>query len=164
MGHPLIRRVLPSMLLVSFLLFPAVSGLARESVPVPSAGDKCPVCGMFVAKFPKWAAAVRLRDGALLHFDGAKDFFTWYLSPGSYTPGRKPTDVAAVWVRDYYTLGPVDGRKAVYVVGSDVAGPMGHELIPFAAPADAGEFMKDHHGSRILTFREVTPQVLKGLK
>ena len=51
---------------------------------------------------------------------------------------------------DYYALEPIDGRTAFYVVGSDVFGPMGKELIPFAQRAQAEEFLKDHKGRAIL--------------
>ena len=41
----------------------------------------------------------------------------------------------------------IDGRSAHYVVGSDVTGPMGKELIPFATREAALEFSKDHGGT-----------------
>jgi nitrous oxide reductase accessory protein NosL len=34
--------------------------------------------------------------------------------------------------------------SAYYVLGSDIYGPMGRELIPFEKEADAKEFIKDH--------------------
>jgi nitrous oxide reductase accessory protein NosL len=42
------------------------------------------------------------------------------------------------------------------VVGSDVLGPMGHEMVPLAGKEDAADFIKDHKGTRILTFEQVT--------
>ena len=57
----------------------------------------------------------------------------------------------------------VDGRTAFYVLGSDVYGPMGKELIPFAGEVEAREFLKDHGARRVLRFNEITPAVLKEL-
>ena len=57
----------------------------------------------------------------------------------------------------------IDGFKAFYVVGSDIYGPMGRELIPFEKEADAREFMKDHKGNRVLKLISVTPDILKSL-
>lgn len=131
--------------------------------PKPGPGDKCPVCGMFVAKYPDWVGHAELTDGTRLVFDGAKDLFKFVLDPGKYLPARTRKDVKAVAVTDYYALAPVDGRAAVYVVGSDVFGPMGRELVPFARRADAEEFLKDHHGTRILTFDEVTAELVHAL-
>ena len=142
------------------------ASLTFASTPEPhrvGPKDKCPVCGMFVAKYPDFTAQIRFRDGATLHFDGAKDMFKLYLNPSRYAPGRKPGDLAAVFVTDYYDLIPVNGFSAYFVVGSDVFGPMGRELIPFARLSQARDFLKDHRGKTILRFREVTPDVLRQL-
>ena len=131
----------------------------------PKAGprDKCPVCGMFVAKYPDWVAGAELADGTRLFFDGAKDLFKFVLEPGRWLPARTRADVKAITVTDYYALAPHDGRKALYVVGSDVFGPMGRELVPFARREDAEEFKRDHHGTRIVTFDEVTAELVGSL-
>ena len=71
------------------------------------------------------------------------------------TPPRKPEDIEAIVVMDYYRLSWIDARKAWYVLGSDVYGPMGRELIPLEKEADAREFMKDHKGMKII-------QILRG--
>ena len=125
--------------------------------------DKCPVCGMFVAKYPDFAAQIQFRDGSTFHFDGAKDMFKYYLNLSRYAPGKKPTDITAVLVTNYYDLTMVDGLPAYYVVGSDVYGPMGRELIPFARESEARDFLKDHKGKSIIRFRDVTPVVLRPL-
>ncbi len=57
----------------------------------------------------------------------------------------------------------IDHDKAYYVVGSDVLGPMGHELIPFASEKDAKTFLVDHRGQKILHFKDVTPELLDKL-
>jgi nitrous oxide reductase accessory protein NosL len=57
----------------------------------------------------------------------------------------------------------LDARKAFFVIGSDVYGPMGRELIPFFTKEDALVFKKDHNGTRILVFEQVTPAVIRKL-
>jgi nitrous oxide reductase accessory protein NosL len=64
--------------------------------------------------------------------------------------------MAAIWVTDFYNLQAVDARKALYVIGSDVLGPMGHEFVPLVTKDDAADFLKEHKGRRILTFEQVT--------
>lgn len=140
----------------------SVSGGERRPV-TPSPGDKCPVCGMFVAKYPDFLAQVLYADGSYAFFDGAKDMFKYIVRPEKNGSPRKQPEIDFIYVTDYYSLSPVDGRRAYYVVGSDVYGPMGKELIPFAGEDDAKEFMKDHKGRSMLRFREVTPEVLKVL-
>jgi len=81
-----------------------------------------------------------------------------------YTPAKKQASIAAVTVNDYYTLKPIDARQAYFVVGSDVYGPMGKELVPFGKAADAQAFFKDHKGKKVLHFNEVSPAILKSLE
>jgi len=125
--------------------------------------DKCPVCGMFVAKYPDFTAQIRFRDGVTFHFDGAKDLFKYYVHLSRYAPGRKQADITAVFVTNYYDLNLVDGLTAYYVVGSNVYGPMGRELIPFVRESEARDFLKDHQGKALLRFRDVTPALLGSL-
>jgi copper chaperone NosL len=125
--------------------------------------DKCPVCGMFVAKYPDFAAQVKFRDGSMVHFDGTKDMFKYYLNLARYAPGKKPADISAIFVTGYYNLTMVDALTAYYVIGSDIYGPMGRELIPFAKESEARDFLKDHKGKSIVRFREVTPAVIRPL-
>jgi nitrous oxide reductase accessory protein NosL len=137
---------------------------AGERPPVkPTASDKCPVCGMFVAKYPDFVAQVIYRDGAYAVFDGAKDMFKYLQNLRAYAPSRQASDIGVIYVTDYYSLTSVDGKGAWYVLGSDVYGPMGRELIPFGSETEAKEFMTDHKGKRRLRFGEVTADVLKGL-
>jgi nitrous oxide reductase accessory protein NosL len=132
---------------------------AAQAVPKPGPRDTCPVCGMLVSKYPNWVSTVVYKDGHAHHFDGAKDMFKFWHDPEKYARGHRREDIAALWVTDFYDLKPIDAKKAYYVVGSDVYGPMGHEFVPLATRADAEDFLKDHKGKRILGFAEVTPAV-----
>lgn len=132
-------------------------------LPAPGPKDTCPVCGMFVSLYPDWVATVLYQDGHAHHFDGAKDLFKYLLELPKYAPGHTPADIAAIGVTDYYQVTRIDARNAWYVIGSDVLGPMGHELIPLTTAAEAEEFLKDHHGKRIIRFADVTPALLQAL-
>ena len=118
---------------------------------------------MFVAKYPDWVASLTFRNSTSVYFDGPKDLFKYYLNPDKYGPARKQADIEAVFVKDYYSLSLIDGRKAFYVIGADLLGPMGKELVPFAGKEDADSFLKDHGGKRILRFGEITASILKSL-
>ena len=130
--------------------------------PVPK--GNCAVCGMYVANFPDWAAVVTFKDGAQAWFDGPKDLFTYLLDLKQYAAKRNASDITAIQVKDYYGLKHIDGRRAFYVLGSDVMGPMGKELVPFATEAGARDFLKDHRGQKVLAFQEITPGILKGME
>lgn len=150
------RRALILFLLASSLLPAAVLGQGAAKPPKPGAKDLCPVCGMLVSKYPNWVATIVYKDGHAHHFDGAKDMFKMWFDPAKYVAGHKREDMAALWVTDFYGLQAIDARKAWYVIGSDVLGPMGHELVPLVSKEDAADFLKDHKGKRILTFEQVT--------
>ncbi|BBL59858.1 nitrous oxide reductase accessory protein NosL [Methylomonas koyamae] len=125
--------------------------------------DRCPVCGMFVYKYPKWVAQIYFNDGSAYFYDGAKDMFKHIFNTQQYTPGKTAEMMTEVWVTDYYEVELIDAKSAYYVIGSDVLGPMGHELLPFRDQAAAQEFMEDHKGKSIMRFQEVTPAVIESL-
>ena len=163
----LTRRLVIITITVTFLLLTLVTdthiyGGDRKPIK-PTPKDKCPVCGMFVAKYPDWVMQILFKDGAYAVFDGSKDMFKYYFNLEKYGKGKKPSDIDSIYVTDYYSLTPIDGFKAVYVIGSNVYGPMGHELIPFQKKADAEEFMVDHSGKSVLGFADVKPDIIKGL-
>ena len=133
-------------------------------VPSPSRSDTCPVCGMFVAKYSEWAATVLYDDGHAHHFDGAKDLFKYLLDLPRYAPGHRVEQISAIAVTEYYGLKRIDARSAWYVIGSDVLGPMGHELVPLASEADAQAFLQDHQGGEIVRFADITLQMLADLE
>ena len=159
------NRFLCALAALAFLCATPASGQNPPGgiTPPPGPGDTCPVCGMFIAKYPEWVATVLYRDGHADHFDGAKDMFKYLLRLDRYAPGRRLGDVAAISVTDYYGVERIDAENAFYVIGSDVYGPMGHELVPLAIEADAGEFLKDHAGERIVRFDDVTWELLVAL-
>ena len=138
--------------------------LAEDKHPAqPSKKDKCPVCGMFVYKYPDWVGQIVFKDGSTAFFDGAKDLFKFYFNLKKYNPHKTIKDITAIFVTEYYDMEIIDAKTAFFVIGSDVYGPMGKELIPLISRADAIEFKKDHKGTRILRFEEVKPGIIKKL-
>jgi nitrous oxide reductase accessory protein NosL len=119
---------------------------------------------MFVAKYPDWSATLMYRDGTTVYFDGPKDLFIYYLNPRRFDPARKRSEAVTLTVKDYYSLAVIDARQAYFVVASNVLGPMGKELVPFAKKGDADGFRSDHLGRKPLRFSEVTLALLKRLE
>jgi copper chaperone NosL len=141
-----------------------VFAYAGEHRPVkPLLKDKCPVCGMFVAKYPDFVAEIIFKDSSYAVFDGVKDMLKYYFALDKYNPKKNRSDIDAIYVTDYYDLTFIDGLKAFYVIGSDVYGPMGRELIPFSSRSEAEEFRKDHQGKAVLEFNGITHNAVKGL-
>lgn len=123
-----------------------------------AAEHRCAWCGMDAAQYPKWEYIIELENGETMYFDGAKCMFRILL-----IESRRPEGITAIKVKDYYDLEYVDAREAFYVIGSDVLGPMGHELVPFRTMAAAAEFKTDHQGIEIVRFDDVTMETIAGL-
>jgi nitrous oxide reductase accessory protein NosL len=140
-----------------------VLSAGAAAIPPPGPRDLCPICGMLVAKYPAWVAAIRFRTGEVHYFDGAKDLFKYLVDLPRRAPGRRRADVTDILVTEFYDLRRIDATQAYFVIGSDVLGPMGHELVPLASRADAAEFLRDHQGRRILQAGEVTADLLARL-
>lgn len=144
-----------------FCLLTANPLLAQPGKEI-SPQERCPVCGMFVAKHPDWITQARLTNGTVKFFDGVKDMMAFSFNPASFgAAGQTPKEI---WVKDYYTLAWLDGRSAWYVIGSEVYGPMGHEFIPFDSAAAAENFRKDHKGTRVVRFNEITEPLVQSMR
>lgn len=142
----------------------AVPASAGQKKPMKLAQkDRCPVCGMFVYKYPDFIAEIIFRDGSYAVFDGVKDMFKYYFNLKKYNTKHTTENIDSLYVTDYYDLSLIDARQAFYVRGSDVYGPMGKELIPFMNRRDAQEFMRDHRGNAIVKFQDITPKMIEGL-
>jgi copper chaperone NosL len=159
-------KYIRSVILISFILVCLGGSFASGAEVQPAkigAGDKCPVCGMFVAKFPDFVNQIVFKDGSHAFFDGVKDMMKYYFDLPKYNPSKTKADIAHILVTDYYSTKLIDGLQAFYVNGSDVYGPMGKELMPFKDEAAAKEFKVDHKGTAILSFKDITPELIKTL-
>lgn len=144
---------------IALLLAPAASfGAGASTPPLPSKGERCGVCGMYVSPFPTWVAALRAADGKVEYFDGPKDMFKrLFLLKGK---GAAPQ----VFVTDYYSAKIIPAEAAFFVAGSDVMGPMGKDLVPLSSEKEAAGFRRDHGGNAVYRLGEVTEETLRALE
>lgn len=150
-------------LILTLLYCSTFSSAETFSPKYPDKKDKCPVCGMFVAKYPVWTAEIIFQDGSTYFFDGPKDLFRFYFNITSYSPKQKIDFISNIYVTEYYDTRFIKAQTGWYVVGSDVYGPMGKELIPFKSEDDAKQFFSDHKGEEILQFNAITAEMIKGM-
>ncbi|MFT7859912.1 MAG: nitrous oxide reductase accessory protein NosL [Sulfurimonas sp.] len=116
--------------------------------------EKCPVCGMYLYKYPTWIAKIHYNKETFA-FDGIKDMFKYYF--------EHQKEIRHILVQDYYTQKTLDAKKAFFVIGSDVYGPMGNEFLAFETLDSAKKFLLDHKGRKILEFDEIDEDVVYGL-
>jgi copper chaperone NosL len=125
------------------LALAAVSLGACKGSPAPS--DRCARCGMKIAPTSEWTAEV-----------DAKRFDTPRCALSTWLEGGKTGNVR---VQDYYDRAWHSASDVRFVVGSDVVGPMGPELVPVDT-ARLAKFEKDHGGVRAFALEEIDAAAL----
>ena len=119
-------------------------------------GEKCQVCGMYLHLYPKWVSEIDYPNNETYKFDGIKDMLKFYFN--------NKEGILRVLVQDYYTLKTIDAKKAYYVIGSDILGPMGNELIAFANKRKAMDFSFEHKGKYVLSFDELSEKMVRSIE
>ena len=144
--------------------FDPASGLAMyDARPIPT-DARCPVCGMYPARFPLWAAQIIFKDGAAHFFDSPVDLFMFLDKPARFGTERSATDAAAIYVADFRSGTWLAAREAVFVRDSKARGPMrGPDLPAFADETVAQAFIAEQ-GGRALRFDQVDASVVAGLR
>lgn len=139
------------------------SGMAADMPrPLPPAA-RCPVCGMYPARAPLWAAQVLYRDGHAHFLDSPVDLFQFLSDVPRHAPGYTAADLLSRWVTDAVSGQWMAMETAWFVHGSDALGPMRRGDLPaFASPAEAARFAT-RHGGQALPFAAVSPQIIQPL-
>ena len=117
--------------------------------------EKCPVCGMYLYKYPQWVSKLSFQ-GKSYYFDGIKDMMKFYFT-------HNVSADATLRVQEYYTHKTLDAKKSYFVIGSDVYGPMGDELIAFENKEKAQQFLLDHRGKKVISFTQITQEMVYSL-
>ena len=131
------------------------SGLPLESArPVP-ADVRCPVCGMFPARSPDWAAQVIFANGDAQFFDSPLSLFMYLSDVARYSPGRSADEIVAHYVTDVSSKSWTDARSAFYVHGSSAKGPMRAGNLPAFASKKAALQFAAQRGGTVLAYADV---------
>mgnify|MGYP005836755613 CR=1 FL=1 len=147
--------------LAATMLITAQDAAYSTDFPRPSRKDRCPVCGMFVHKYPKWAAGFIFKSGAKYFHCCPKCMLHNLTNIPKYQPGENRDNLALIWVTDYYTTRKMDARDAVFVVGTNLVGPMGADIIPVGSRGAAENLKNDYQGEAIVTLDQITPEVVE---
>lgn len=142
----------------------AASGLSLyEARSVPDEA-RCPVCGMYPARYPRWAAQLIFTDGGALFFDSPLELFRFLLRMDHYYTGHAPHEVARAFVSD-----AGDGRwvaiaDAYYVRGSKLLGPMRNQDLPAFAERESAEAFVAAQGGSWIRLEQITVDLLQSLE
>jgi nitrous oxide reductase accessory protein NosL len=150
--HRIMRKLL-IFLALSLASCQGGSSSTQKKDPLDGAMD-CRNCGMPTQEYPRWQAKA-LVQGEARFFCSPKCLVMWQR-------GQEARPDTA-WVVDYYEVARLRADTAYYVLGSDVLGPMGHDLVPLATEAAAREFLRDHQGKAVLRYESLDSAVAAGL-
>jgi copper chaperone NosL len=129
-----------------------VLGAACKSKP---AEQRCKHCGMKIDPASAWRTELVAADGSTTSFDTPRCALT------SWRSGK--LQASSLRVQDYYDRRWRSGDELRFVLGGDVIGPMGPDLVP-VDPARATKFIQDHAADRALRLDEITMDVLTSVK
>jgi copper chaperone NosL len=120
--------------------------------------DRCPVCGMYPARYPRHKCQMITRGEEKYHFCSTQCLFEFLGHTRKYA--HKDVAPFRIWVIDFPAGVWISGKTAYYVVGSGKQGPMGYEAIAFDKKKAAGDFARKE-GGKVLTFSQVTIDAIK---
>jgi nitrous oxide reductase accessory protein NosL len=120
--------------------------------------DRCPVCEMYPARYPRHKCQIHTQDQTVFHFCSTQCLFT-FLNDSAHYAGHQVAPFL-LWVVDYETQAWISARTAYYVIGSAKQGPMGGEALVFDKRNRAEAFARQH-GGRVMVFRDVTPEAIQ---
>lgn len=143
--------------------YDAASGLPPTAArPVP-ANARCPVCGMYPARFPSWAAQVIFANGDAQFFDSPLSLLRYLERVPAYAPGRSAADIVAHYVTDVESGRWTGAQAAFYVHGSSARGPMRAGNLPAFAERQAAARFAVERGGRVLAFGEIDAALVAAL-
>jgi len=176
------RRTLVGGVAVLTTLAGCSSGEADRPDPITLTTEhQCDVCGMVIPNHPGPSAEIFYADNSPSgHGNPARFDSTWEAFQYDFD---REWDVDVFYVTDYsaveYSVTEsgddklisthpgaeafVDAESVTFVVGSEVKGAMGRDLIAFSEESDASSF-RDEYGGSLATAEEVTRETIAGLR
>jgi nitrous oxide reductase accessory protein NosL len=136
----------------------------QDTKPPPphkiSRETKCPVCGMYIARYAKWHAQILFSDGGYRAFDGCKDMSKYLFEMAKYEKKYKSDDISAIYVKDFSNGKWIPAKDANFVIDSKILGPMGKEFVPFG---DHGQAMKyaAAGGGHVVEYSQINPAMVQ---
>lgn len=136
-----------------------------EEVAAQTVGKemRCPVCGMYPARYPKWMTQVVFKDGSMRATDSPLDLFRFLHDMAKYDRKHVREDIAVVYLSDYLKGGWVDAKRAYFVAGSSARGPMNNADLPAFNGREAAEKFAGEQGGKVLGFEQITAEFIANL-
>ena len=139
------------------------SGLALHAARAVPKDARCPVCGMYPARAPDWAAQLIFSNGDAQFFDSPLSLFMYLSDVARYSPGRSAGEIVARYVTDFGSRQMLDAASAFYVVGSSAQGPMRAGNLPAFATREDAQVFAQRRGGSVLPFGAIDAALIAPL-
>ena len=144
-------------ILFLFVLLAMTSGAFSQPLEIES-HKKCPLCGMYPARYPKFNCQIVFKDGSYAAFDSAIGLLVYLHFPDK--TGIKLKPVAGIYFKEYLKTGWLEADKTFFVTGSEIRGPMGVQFVPLDSRQAAEELKRQAKGKQIVHFKMIDRQFL----
>lgn len=119
---------------------------------------RCPICGMYPARYPRWAAQRIDAVGRVDFYDAMRDLVIhdqWLQQAPEVDGSRKRA--IAVWVRDYCSETPVwvAAAQAWFVLSPQLVGPMGRIEPAACGDETAARALAEAKGGEVVRFADL---------
>lgn len=138
----------------------------QEALPAAAAvaaNARCPVCGMYPARYPKWMVQLIYRDQTQKVFDSPADLLRFMQQMEKYDRKHAKADVAVIYLSDHQKGGWINARTSYLVMGSKVRGPMNQPDLPAFPSRELAEQFTLTYGGHVHAWDEIQGEVLDAL-
>lgn len=146
-GQRCLKMILSVVLLATAIVGTPIYAADDYAAQQISAQQRCPVCGMYPARYPTWAVQVVFKDRSMAALESPAELFRFLRDMKKYDAQHTVSDIARIYATDYAQPAWIDAKQAFYVRGSKVKGPMGGDLPAFADKSAAEAFARKSGGN-----------------
>ncbi len=129
----------------------------KGKIVEPGPEVRCPVCGMYPARYPGFRSQLSTADGKHHHFCSTQCLVAYQANPGQYV--KDGTKTASIWVTVFQEGSYEYAMGLYYLVGSSIMGPMGKEAVPYRNKSAAAKSAREN-GGKVVRFKELSPPLV----
>ncbi len=131
----------------------------KGKIEDPGPEARCPVCGMYPARYPQHRSQLSTADGKRYHFCSSQCLIAFQANPKQYVKDAAKTK--SIWVTVFPDGGYEYGMGLYYLVGSSILGPMGKEALPYRSKVAADKAASEN-GGKVVRFKALNPALVMG--
>ena len=131
----------------------------KGKIADPGPEVRCPVCGMYPARYPEYRCQISTADGKQLHFCSSQCLVSFQADPNKYVKDAAKTK--SIWVTVFPDGDSEYAMGLHYLVGSSLMGPMGKEALPYRNKAAALKSAQEN-GGKVVRFKALSPALVMG--